>query len=480
MYKRKLLFVSALTALMVIGFMATSLTSYFVARDSLSRNITEQMLPLTSDNIYSEIQRDLLRPILISSVMATDTFVRDWALTGEEDPNRIIAYLNEIQQEYDTITAFYVSEQSRQYYHPTGVLKTVSEQDPADDWYFRVRSMRDPYEVNVDTDTADRSRVSIFINYRVSDYNGQYMGATGVGLSVEAVTELIDIYQQRYDRTIYFVDRQGNVTLTGRGDDRSARLQDRAALGAIATQILSTPSAALEYVDRQGHKVFLNSRLVPEFDWYLIVEQDATVSEQRLDNTLLLNLSLSAAIMVLVLIIAHFTLRSYQRRLEEMATRDRLTGIANRHLFDMIFEHLSRSTQRYPRPVALVSIDIDHFKRINDSHGHHAGDLVLQAVSRAILQHTRQSDTLCRWGGEEFILLLDNCPLDEAVNRADIIRQAIKEQSVAFGRNQIRVTLSMGVTEWVPGEELEPLLARADAALYQAKEGGRDQVVRAR
>lgn len=105
--KRKLIFVSALTALMVLGFLATSLTSYFVARDSISRNISEQMLPLTSDNIYSEIQRDLLRPILISSVMATDTFVRDWALSGEDDNTQIIAYLTEIQQEYNTITAFF-------------------------------------------------------------------------------------------------------------------------------------------------------------------------------------------------------------------------------------------------------------------------------------------------------------------------------------------------------------------------------------
>lgn len=127
---------------MVVGFLATSLTSYFVARDSISRNISEQMLPLTSDNIYSEIQRDLLRPILISSVMATDTFVRDWALSGEDDNTQIIAYLTEIQQEYDTITAFFVSENTRQYYHPSGVLKTVSENDPDDAWYFRVRNLR--------------------------------------------------------------------------------------------------------------------------------------------------------------------------------------------------------------------------------------------------------------------------------------------------------------------------------------------------
>ncbi|MEX0738858.1 MAG: diguanylate cyclase [Pseudohongiella sp.] len=477
MYKRKVLFVSALTALMVIGFMATSLTSYFVAQDSLARNISEQMLPLTSDNIYSEIQRDLLRPILISSVMATDTFVRDWALTGEEDPERIIAYLNEIQQQYQTITAFYVSEESRRYYHPNGVLRTVSPDEPGDEWYFRVRDMREPYEVNVDTDTADLSRVSIFINYRVLDYNNNYIGATGVGLSVEAVTRLIDTYQERYNRSIYFVDRQGNVTLTGQGYDRSAHLQDQDSLGPLATRILSTPSSSISYTNSAGDRVYLNSRLVPEFDWYLIVEQNSPASAQRLDDTLILNLGLSAAIMLLVLIIAHFTLRSYQRRLEDMATKDRLTGVANRHLFEMIFNHVQKNSQRYPRPVALIGIDIDHFKHTNDTHGHQAGDLVLQAVANTILQQTRDSDTLCRWGGEEFVLLLDNCTVEDAMQRAETIRNAVKAQVVAFGKARIQITLSLGVTTYHPGESLDPFIARADAALYQAKDDGRDRTV---
>jgi hypothetical protein len=260
-YRRKFIFISALTALMIVGFMATSLTSYFVAQESLSRNVSEQMLPLTSDNIYSEIQRDLLRPILISSVMATDTFVRDWALEGEEDSTRIISYLNEIQQQYDTITAFYVSDATRQYYHPSGVLKTVSEQDPTDAWYFRVRGLQQDYEVNVDTDTADRSRVSIFINYRVLDYNGQYIGATGVGLSVAAVTRLIDVYQQRYDRSIYFIDRQGKVTLTGSNDQRLNQIQDEIGFSDVAAQILGSPTATLEYKSND-QTVFLNSRLV--------------------------------------------------------------------------------------------------------------------------------------------------------------------------------------------------------------------------
>ncbi|MCG8508608.1 MAG: diguanylate cyclase, partial [Rhodospirillales bacterium] len=129
MRDKKIRFVAILTILLATGFILTSLVSYFVARDSLTTQIEENTLPLTSDNIYSEIQRDLLRPIFISSLMAHDTFVRDWALAGEIDEDRIIRYLAEIQKRYGTVTSFFVSERSRKYYHSSGVLKTVTQED---------------------------------------------------------------------------------------------------------------------------------------------------------------------------------------------------------------------------------------------------------------------------------------------------------------------------------------------------------------
>ena len=202
MQQRKTYFAIALCTLLVLGFIATSTISYLVAHDSLSDQVTGESLPLTSDNIYSEIERDLLRSILISSLMANDTFVRDWTIEGEEDPEAIQRYLTEIQQEYDTTTAFFVSEATRNYYHPRGILKEVNENDPDDAWYFRVREMRDDYEINVDTDTADPSRLNIFINYRVHDFNGDYIGATGIGLAVDSVAQLIATYERRYGRTI--------------------------------------------------------------------------------------------------------------------------------------------------------------------------------------------------------------------------------------------------------------------------------------
>lgn len=476
MLRRKIYFVVGLTVLMVFGFMATSLTSYFVARESLSNNISDQMLPLTSDNIYSEIQRDLLRPILISSLMSTDTFVHDWAQSAETDVVKIQEYLGQIQQQYGAITAFFVSERTQNYYHPDGIIKTLSPQDPEDAWYYRVRMLNQAYEVNVDLDTVDRNRMSIFINYRVLGDDGDFIGVTGVGLAVSAVASLIDNYQTRYGREIYFVDREGKVALD-RGDGYVApRLQDMPGMASLSTHILATPSASLTYTGPDDATVFVNSRLVPEFNWYLIVEQNSASAEGLIRRTLLLNILISLVIMTIVLTGGHFTLRMYQGRLEEMATTDMLTGAANRHVFDGIFDQLAKSAKRKEKLVSLISIDIDHFKEVNDSFGHQAGDLIIRSVADIIREHSRESDTLCRWGGEEFLLLLDACSSIEAAEIAENIRKAVKRSPFMFGREEIRVTLSCGVTQALSGESLDSVIARVDAALYRAKGEGRDRI----
>src|SRR5690606_14038988 len=230
MHKRKMIFAIAISLLLVVGFMATSLISYYVAKDSVSTSLKEEMLPLTGDNIYSEIQRDLLQPLLISSLMAQDTFVVNWAETGEEEPVGIKEYLAAIQKRYGTITAFFVSAKTRNYYHPTGILKQVDPADPADDWFFRLQNISSDYEINVDWDTADQSRLNIFVNYRVFDRAGNFVGATGVGLSAESVISLIEQYQARYGRQIYFVDRAGEITLHSSSYQSDIRLQNKAGL----------------------------------------------------------------------------------------------------------------------------------------------------------------------------------------------------------------------------------------------------------
>jgi diguanylate cyclase (GGDEF)-like protein len=469
-------FVIALLALLGAGFLLTSVLSYFVAENAMDERIAGEILPLTSDNVYSEIERDLLRSILISSLMANDTFVRDWVTAGEEDPDAIVRYLREIQREYGTTTAFFVSEDTRNYYHPEGVIKQVDPDDRADEWYFRARRMSDDYEINIDHDTADRTRLSIFVNYRVVDSNGRFLGLTGIGLAVEQVVELIQSYERRYSRDIYFVDRDGAVTLADEEDESHPDLQERPGLEKFATRVLANPSASLTYENEQGETVFLNSRLVPEFDWYLIVEQSKNEAEGQLLRTLGVNIVLALTITAMILGLVYVTLNRYQRRLEEMASTDKLTGAANRHVFQMLFHQVAGNARRRNEAVTLMCLDLDGFKAINDRFGHQAGDGVLRQFSEVVNSIVRESDTLCRWGGDEFLLLMAGCNAAEAAEVAEKIRHAVEERSFKFDGERVQLTISIGITEVAVDDAMESVVARADQALYQAKDSGRNQI----
>jgi len=470
-------FAIALGVLLLLGFLATSVVSYLVAHDSLRDQLAEESLPLTSDNIYSEIERDLLRSILISSLMAHDTFVRDWALSGEDDPQRIQRYLREIQDEHDTTTAFFVSERTRRYYHPSGVLKTVSADDPDDAWYFRVRDLDEPYEINLDTDTADPSRLNIFINYRVLDYAGDYLGATGVGLAVDSVAALIDTYQRRYGRLIYFTDREGRIQLHGEDFEGPRSLHERPGMRRIATSLLSSPATQTSFRGPAGERVYVNTRLVPELDWYLVVQQTGVPAGARILDTLLLNVGVALALAALVLVGGWYTVRGYQLRLETMATTDKLTGCTSRQVFAAVFDDAARRARRDRRALSLVALDLDEFKPVNDNHGHVTGDSVLRAVTHALTGVVREADTVCRWGGDEFLILLKDCPHGEATRLAERMRAAVAELRVHFRDHEIRVTASIGVTEARPDESLESLIVRCDEAMYRAKHDGGNRIV---
>lgn len=162
----------------------------------------------------------------------------------------------------------------------------------------------------------------------------------------------------------------------------------------------------------------------------------------------------------------------------ELSSRDALTGLANRRHFEMV---LAREIDRVARagdPALLLLLDIDHFKRVNDNHGHVAGDLVLKAVAQSLLECVRPMDTVARIGGEEFAIVLPNCPLAFGPMVAERVRTSIERRLVAIGPTQrIAVTVSLGgafAQQWVRSS-VALWLERADLQLYNAKSGGRNR-----
>ncbi len=462
-----------LSLLLTMGFFATTLLGYQVSKRAIRDAIIGQDLPLTSSNIYSEIQKDLVRPVLISSTMASDTFLRDWVLKGEVGVGEMARYLSEVKQRYGAFSSFFVSDKSAIYYTGEGLLKRVAPTEPRDAWYYRVRDMKEAYEINVDPDLANRDALTIFINYRVFDFDGNYIGATGIGLTVDAVRRLIAEYQQRFQRTIYFVDAGGRVVVFGNQLDRAADLRAAEGLGPLVERILTEKSGSYQY-QAGGDNHILNVNYLPELKWYLFVEQNEEVALAGIRRTLYVNLAISLAVTLVVVLLTHLALSRYQRRIEEMASTDKLTGLLNRHAFIILVDKLMAAYRRAPRPISMLLVDLDHFKQVNDRHGHLVGDEVLAGVAAILRQGLRESDIAVRWGGEEFLLVLQGCNLAEATRIAENLRQAVAQARLAGQEEGISV--SIGVAEFDGVETTDQAVNRADGALYQAKHGGRNRV----
>lgn len=467
-----------ITVILAMGVMATSYISYRVSRASIHDAIVESMLPLTSDNIYSEIQKDLIRPVFISSMMASDTFLRDWVLEGEQNHDRISRYLWEVQNRYGAFVSFFVSDRSRNYYYNRGLLKQVSPDVEDDAWYYRARGMQAPYEINVDRNTSHADGLIIFINYKVLDYDGSYLGLVGVGLAVDSVQKLVSHYQHKFKRDVYFIDAEGLVRLSGsRYHATGSRIQDKPGLEQVFRQARQQGAPASFEYDRQDSRQLINIRFIPELNWYLCVEQNESEATRDFRHALHANLLLCLVVTAIVVALVHVVLRRYQGKLETMATTDTLTGLPNRRAFDIVIDIFRNENDRARSNLAFITLDIDHFKAINDRLGHFGGDHVLVETARILKSSTRAADFICRWGGEEFLLVVKDCDEHNAMLLAEKMRSAIEHEAIGYKGAQIRITASLGVAVARAGDKVEAMLERADQALYEAKRAGRNRAV---
>jgi diguanylate cyclase (GGDEF)-like protein len=166
-----------------------------------------------------------------------------------------------------------------------------------------------------------------------------------------------------------------------------------------------------------------------------------------------------------------------QVKVHEQSIRDALTGLYNRRYLEEALSQELISAERHGHPVSVIMGDLDYFKEINDGYGHLAGDQVLRIFSRLIEQHARGSDICCRFGGEEFLLILPQMEEKIAAERAEQLRCALAATRVEYGPSRIAVTASFGVAAFPhDGRSGEALIAAADSALYAAKAAGRNRV----
>ena len=472
--------IAGIVFLLLVGFILTSFLSFSVTRNLIINSARSQTLPLISDNIYSVIKKDLLDPINVSSLMANDAFLIEWIKSGEKGLDEITTYLQLIREKYGYTSSFFVSEITGNYYYYEGILKQISPEDAHDVWYFDFKAKDVPLDLDVDNDEAKNGLLTVFINHRLLDHEGNFLGVTGVGLELRDIAENLAAYEDRYNRRIYMIDHDGLIQIhPDKTLVEAANIQNQEGISQISDEILSTKEEVkiLEYKDHKGIKT-LSIRYLPEFDWLLVVEKDQTASLQEARQSLWQNLLIGILVTIIISLGVIIAFKRYNQRLEFLASFDELTGLFNRRAFQKLLEREISIAQRYGYSSSLLMLDIDEFKSVNDQFGHFVGDKLIIDVVDAIRSNLRSTDIIGRWGGDELVIFLLRTDESEAVNTAQRIQSAVEEIKFETSQGAINRTVSIGITS-VLAEKIssENLLKQADKALIKAKKSGKNSIL---
>jgi len=259
----------------------------------------------------------------------------------------------------------------------------------------------------------------------------------------------------------------------------------------LVESIKSEMSQKEKQVERLGKSIESNKEILKEQVTKIekqnkvIATRDETITEQR--SWLKANLLIILIFAIFIFVLwktnalrqkANFKLKKLNKKLYELATTDGLTGLFNRRHFLEVAENELQRSKRNQFKCTLMMVDIDHFKRVNDSYGHPAGDQVIIKIAEILSDSMRKYDIVGRLGGEEFSMMLMDCDVEQAKEIADRLCSKISNEKIYYSKRTITVSVSIGLSQLEPeDEDIDQASVRADRALYQAKEQGRNQVV---
>lgn len=455
--------------LLLLLSMGISFANYRVAMNSTELQLKKQSLPLSIDNIYTEIQKQIIEPYLVSSMMANDTFVLDWLQKDEHNTAAIEKYLESIKNKYGMLVSFLVSEKTHNYYTQDGYIETVVPTKETNKWYFAFKRSQKSSEINIDFNDKLANDLVMFINFKMFDEQFHYLGATGVGIEISYVQEMLKRFKVKYHLNVGFLDAKGNSIF------QQAHMKKFTIPKRYYEQIFSKEPQSFEY-QQDGSYFIVNTKYIRELDIYLIVKAKVDDFTQEAKHILYLSLTLSMALSLIIALILVRLIHNYNKKIEHLAEFDELTNLPNRKHFHRTFKYAFNLAQREHKPLALMFIDIDNFKNINDTLGHDVGDTVLQKFAKILETNIRKTDLIARWGGEEFVIAFVGADLNSAKELAEKIRIKVKNSSLFLHLLNEPLTISAGVIEVLENETFEAALTRADKAMYTSKTNGKNRV----
>lgn len=515
--------------ILAFGVLATLIPSLTIAWISYVQNkqALEDKLHRELESASSQAARELdlwakerlydLR-VFASSYEVSENLERlERGRAGEAALRRLTEYLNSVHERYGAYERLTVVDPASRVVASSGTRAGAFQLPP--DWVSALRA-GEAVVGDVERDSAGGQPLMVLaVPIRLAD--GRLLGGLAAQLDLDALGEILRRFSPADAGEMHLITPEGGLIVGSRSgavDPATARLAP-----AAAGDLLAAEGRVSEYRDLDGRTVVGTLRRVPRLGWAVVADipaDEAFRQVTRLRNVTVLvvaalfaGIGLIAYLLGLVIVrplnrlttaaakvaagdlsvdlavttrgeVGYLTevfndmvarLREGRQELERLSVTDALTGLYNRrHLLETLGNEIRRS-RRLNHSCTLLMADVDHFKNYNDRFGHLAGDDVLTRVAAMLRESTREVDCVARYGGEEFVVLQPETALDEAASVAERIRARVAQEEFNGGS----ITVSIGVAQFpADGETPEGLIAAADGALYEAKRGGRNRVVR--
>jgi len=477
--KKHILLLSNLIIILsiVIGF------TWMVYKDTrayqdLAEKHLENILSLTDVDISNHIENSMTKPVMVSKTMANDEFLKGWLLQEPKNVGdktylaQLYHYLKTYQEKYDYTTVFCVSAQTGNYYYQDGLNKTISKNDPHDIWYYNFTKSGHEYDLEVDKNEASNNTVTVFVNFRVESNDGHLLGVIGVGLQVNIIEDTIRSYEKGYGLSVYIINVGGSKNSYSGNTDIFIQEDELKGRTGITEKIdlNNSGESKMQWFTVDDKRKCLITKYNETLGWYLVLEKDTSSITRSFQERVKSNVIFMLISLVVCITVTTTVFVNYNERIVTIENMDELTGLLNRKLFTRQYPKFIRTHRT--RRKTLFLFDVDHFKKINDEHGHMFGNVILTMIGEELRNAINGSGIAARWGGDEFLGILAVDP-EEARRILGRYMDALKNEEKD---ERYRVTVSIGISEIDETLSMEQMIKKADEAMYLSKEEGRDRI----
>lgn len=456
---------------LAIALMLSLGTAFFVATYLSINNIVAEQSRVQQQAVspvFKLVRDELLRPLYIADTFASSIDFTTTMSDPDLDEAALLARLSEMERDLGLVF-FVASERTRKQYFSNGRTIDLIEGEVA--WYFEAKARDKDFMA----DLGQVGDVHLFYDVKIYGPEREFLGYVGVGKRVQRFLDTFDRYKAQYAYDFLFVNDRDEIILSSVPDlvVRDAYIPTLASTEWFADDRGSQSSYDSEIIDVDNEDFLISEFDIEELGWRLLLLVPLEARQKQITTTFFKNAAAASVIVALLAGAFFFLMLLYKRSLERKVEVDPLTGLPNRALVQRRFNELKRAGI----PLCAIIIDLDHFKNVNDTYGHEAGDRVLAAAAAALKSELREQDIVGRWGGEEFVMLIPARSIDMGRAIAERTRQNVESLVVETRDASVLVTASFGVAFGSAGNQtLDELLAKADEVLYRAKQEGRNRV----